>query len=201
MAKDDQQEAYERLLTLCLARAIDFTKFAEAKNAALLTFASAWVIASVTLLNGSNPLAREWRVAFMAALPFFASAALCSFLPKTNILGFHKNPDRERVMLFFGDAAAFSLESFRDRIRDRYYPPEGETTTRNYLDDLSTQTNINSQIALRKFKLFNAGARLIFVAFAILSAPAVYLISTSVGLPVLAYLSNLSSGPTGSGGV
>ncbi|TYP68693.1 hypothetical protein A9A71_1034 [Stutzerimonas stutzeri] len=193
MPKDDQQEAYERLLTSSLARVIDFTKFAEAKNAALLTFASAWIIASVNFLNGTTT--PGWRLAVMAALPFFASSALValfSFLPKTNPFGFHKDPERERVLLFYGDAAAFSPESFRDRIRDRYYPPEEQTATRNYLDDLSTQTNINSQIALRKFKLFTAGTRLIFVAFAILSIPALYVFWTGVVAPVWDIVSNLA---------
>jgi hypothetical protein len=35
MAKDDQQEAYEKLLSATLPRAVDFVKFAETKNAAL----------------------------------------------------------------------------------------------------------------------------------------------------------------------
>lgn len=130
----------------------------------------------------------------MAALPFFASSALValfSFLPKTNPFGFHKDPERERVLLFYGDAAAFSPEAFRDRIRDRYYPPEGQTATRNYLDDLSTQTNINSQISLRKFKLFTIGTRLIFIAFAILSIPVFYVFWTGVVAPVWDIVSNL----------
>lgn len=42
MVKNDQQEAFEKILTSNLMRAIDFVKFAEAKNAALLTFNSAW---------------------------------------------------------------------------------------------------------------------------------------------------------------
>jgi hypothetical protein len=70
MAKNDQEEAFERLLTTSLARVIDFVKFAEAKNAALLTFNSAWIVAGVTLLHGSASLAaHDWPTTFMIELP------------------------------------------------------------------------------------------------------------------------------------
>jgi hypothetical protein len=36
------REAFGDMLSAALARVVDFLKFAEAKNAALLTFASAW---------------------------------------------------------------------------------------------------------------------------------------------------------------
>jgi hypothetical protein len=41
MPRDDQEEAFDKLLSAHLARTQDFVKFAEAKNAALLTFSSA----------------------------------------------------------------------------------------------------------------------------------------------------------------
>ena len=59
MAKNDQQEAFEKLLSSVLGRVVDFLRFAEAKNAALLTFSSAWILASTTLLTGSA-LNEDW---------------------------------------------------------------------------------------------------------------------------------------------
>jgi hypothetical protein len=51
----DNSEQLERILLASLARAIDFVKFAETKNAALLAFASAWALAVTTALS-TQPL-------------------------------------------------------------------------------------------------------------------------------------------------
>jgi hypothetical protein len=41
--EDRRLEAFEKILASDLQRAIDFLKYADAKNGALLTFASAWL--------------------------------------------------------------------------------------------------------------------------------------------------------------
>lgn len=174
MAKDDQQEAFERLLYSTLTRALDFLKYAEAKNAALLTFASAWILGSISLLTKCDTIYSEWQSVFIVTLPIFVGAALSaiiSFLPKTSLGEFHEDPERLNSLVYFGDAAIFSPASYRDRLRERYYPPEGESATRNYLDDLAIQIAVNSRIVTRKLKFFNAGAGLVLVALAILSVP------------------------------
>ncbi|WP_128932116.1 hypothetical protein [Bradyrhizobium zhanjiangense] len=61
--KDDQEDAFGRLSTQ-LSRNIDFVKFAETKNAALLTFSSAWIIGSINLLTGQSTLPLGYNVAF-----------------------------------------------------------------------------------------------------------------------------------------
>ena len=162
---------------------IDFLKFAEAKNAALLTFASAWILASVNLLNGSSALSSQWRFGFTAALPLFAIAALLglySFLPKTLLSSFHKDPEQKKALLYFGDAATFAPAAYKDRIRDRYYPPDDESATRNYLDDLSVQIAVNSQITTRKLKIFNIGAIVVVVALLTLTVPALLALWTAL---------------------
>lgn len=101
MAKNDQQEAFERVLTSTLSRVTEFLKFAEAKNAALLTFASAWILASVNLLHGSAQMQPEWRTALTCALPLFAVAALVaivSFLPKTLLSRFQAEERRTMII-------------------------------------------------------------------------------------------------------
>lgn len=176
MAKNDQQEAYEKLLSATLVRAIDFVKFAEAKNAALLTFSSAWILSSVTLVFGNSPLqAGGLKTAFIIALPLFilsAVVSVISFFPRTALSRFHKDPERQKALLYFGDAAEFSPASYRDRMHERYLPPDGCSATQNYLDDLAIQANVNSSIALRKFNFFKAGAFIVLIALLILSAPA-----------------------------
>ena len=172
--KNDQQEAFERVLTTSLARVLEFLKFAETKNAALLTFASAWILASVNLLNTTNMLPDEWRMSIAAALPLFALAALLalfSFLPRMALQRFHRDPEQTKALLYFGDAADFSPAAYRDRIRERYYPPDETSATRNYLDDLSIQIAVNSQITRRKLKLFHAGAIAILIAIVIVVTP------------------------------
>ena len=176
MAKNDQQEAFEKLLSSVLGRVVDFlNRFAEAKNAALLTFSSAWILASTTLLTGTA-LNDDWRIGFAVALPLFVAAALIavvSFLPKTHLPNFHKDPEQARALLYFGDAASFAPAAYRERIRERYYPPDGESATRNYLDDLSIQIAVNSQITARKLRFFNTGAYAVLLAFVALGVPAV----------------------------
>ena len=49
-------DAYEKILTANLQRTIDFLKFAEAKNAALLALASAWVVAIFNLTCSHKPM-------------------------------------------------------------------------------------------------------------------------------------------------
>lgn len=76
MAKNDQQEAYEKHLTATLARVIDFVKFAEAKNAALLTFSSAWTLATINILNKFDVTPPIWTWCGGVAL-FFSSHQPC----------------------------------------------------------------------------------------------------------------------------
>jgi len=53
----------------------DLVRFAETENAALLTFASAWILAMLNLLSSDRTLPPGFGSAFLAALPLFALAA------------------------------------------------------------------------------------------------------------------------------
>ncbi|KLU22128.1 hypothetical protein EOS_32240 [Caballeronia mineralivorans PML1(12)] len=91
MTKDDQQEQLDKIMSANLSRAIDFVKFAETKNGALLTFCSAWIIALTGLLHTDTPLPPSAADGAKLALPFFAIAALLavlSFIPITSIVPF-----------------------------------------------------------------------------------------------------------------
>lgn len=169
MAKDEQQEAFEKSLSAILSRVIDLLKFAEAKNAALLTLSSAWVMASINLLGGTT-ISGELKFLFKISLPLFVIAALIaifSFLPKINLGKALKDPARGKSLLYFGDIATFPVLAYKDFVRERYYPVNGETSTCNYLDDLSVQIAVNSRIAKTKFHLFNVGAWVFLLAFII----------------------------------
>lgn len=175
MPKNDQEEAFEKLLSADLARTLDFVKFAEAKNAALLAFASAWIVASINLLTGSNKLPSGYSTAFTAALPFFGLAGLIciiSFLPRM-LNSFYKPADGSKHLLFFGDVATLDIGAFKDRITERYMPKDGCSATAGYLEDLTVQIAVNSRIAKRKFALFNFAALCVLAAISILMLTAI----------------------------
>src|SRR5262245_57066815 len=81
MSANEQQEAFEKLLGSNLARVFDLVRFAETKNAALLTFASAWILAMLNLLSSDRTLPPGFAPALLGALPLFALAAfVCAVL-------------------------------------------------------------------------------------------------------------------------
>src|SRR5437899_3336829 len=99
MATNEQKEALDDAISATLSRTIDFLKFAETKNAALLTFASAWLVALSNLLASDHMPDRGPRIAVAAAMLFFAAAALAalySFLPRLKLGSFQRDPERQK---------------------------------------------------------------------------------------------------------
>lgn len=193
MAKNDQQEAYDKLLSASLARVIDLVKFAETKNAALLAFTSASTVAMANLMARQNASA----AAFDAVMPVSASLfliaaliALYSILPRVNLSKFFKGErraSRDLNLLFYGDISKVEINDFPDRARARYFPTEKQSATEQYLSDLSCQIHVNSTIANRKYVLFKVGAWITLLSMAILVSPAAwYLIKGVIRLLVSA---------------
>jgi hypothetical protein len=116
MASAANQEAFERQLSNSLSRVIDFLKFAEAKNAALLTFSSAWTGATVNFLLGTRPLPVGMSQALSISLCLFVAAALVaigSFLPRRKLEIFHRDSNQEKNLLFYGHIATFEVGAYR----------------------------------------------------------------------------------------
>ena len=177
MSVNDQQEAFEKLLGSNLARVFDLVRFAETKNAALLTFASAWILAMLNLLSSDRTLPPGFAPAFLAALPLFALAAfvcVISFLPKIDISRRDPAAARHKNLLFFLDIATLPLPAYEAAARARYWPEPGNAASQAYLSDLAREVAVNSRIVARKFRLFNLGARIVCCALAILLAPAIW---------------------------
>lgn len=175
MAKDDQQENYEKLLSTHHGRMIDFVKFAEAKNAALLTFCSVWIGSMITLLRADKPLPMGYDFAFMIVLPIMVVAALISlssFLPK-RLLPFHNPGDGTKNLLYFGDVSTLAIGTYAERARERYYPPAEVSYTDSYLNDLLTQISVQSKIATCKFQRFNWAAYLVLGSIFVMGVPPV----------------------------
>jgi hypothetical protein len=171
MAMDMQeQERFDRILSANLSRATDFIKFGETKNAALLTFCSAWIVAIISLLFRDSPLPAELIKALSISLPLFGIAAvvsILSFLPKLKLSKLDKTPDRRANLLYFGDIASLNSADFLSVLQARY-SANADADTGKYLDDLAVQVTVNSKIALRKFNYFNWGAGFALFAMSVL---------------------------------
>ena len=173
----DANEAYEKVLVADLQRVIDFLKFAEAKNAALLALSSAWILATVGLECSGRPLPKTFGCAISIALLLVLAAAAVSatsFFPKLELpafLGGKKAGPHPKNLLFFGDIASMTAKTFQQEVRAKYYPDKNEHRD-EYLHDLAVQINVNSAITLRKMTLFTWALRLVLAAGGCLLIPA-----------------------------
>jgi hypothetical protein len=178
MSNTEQRETLDEALSGTLSRTIDFLKFAETKNAALLTFESAWLLALANLLTSDRIPYPAPRVAIAASLLLFALAALValwSFLPKLRLDNFHRDPERQKSLLYFGDIAEFEATTYAKRFSERYGNDPTQVVSENYLHDLAVQVSVNSALTLRKFNIFNVGAALVMIALIILTVTAALL--------------------------
>ena len=183
-----QEAAYERLLTASLARISDAQRFGEAKNAALLTFCSAWIVGSINMLFGTAGLPDFARIAMSLCLPIFvlsAAIAIFSFLPKLS-----PRPTglpEEKNLLFFGH-----LRDLADPVNDlgiRYACAGKRITSDNMIADMCNQICTNSEIAHRKFQLFNLSVSCLALTLAATVASAIFGAATTKSIPeFLAYL-------------
>lgn len=171
--KEERRAAFSGVLSSLLVRVIDFLKFAETKNAALLTFASAWTFASVNILISERAPIGIVGCAFRFALVLFAAAAVVavwSFLPKLDLDGLHSDPAQSKNLLFFDHIAQFDTAAYQTRVKERFLSQAtDQVLTDEYLDDLAVQISVNSKIASGKFKLFNWGAMLVLIALLVLA--------------------------------
>jgi hypothetical protein len=187
MASHDQDAAFERMLSTNLVRAVDWLKYGEAKNAALLAFASAWLAVTANLLVTAHEKQMPASIAvllFAAELLFLLGAgqAIAGLLPKTDPREFEPQP-RKRLLqkvfgrhrtagnnnlLFFGYIRDMSAQELKQAMEARYYPEPGKVLTEDYVTDLCDQAVITSQIAQQKADSFWRGMLFVFLALVLL---------------------------------
>ena len=173
-------ESYERILTANLQRANDFLRFAEAKNAALIALGSGWFIASLNLECSGKTIPSPFTLCVPVAMIFSLSAAmlsLVSFLPRLNLAHFRggrRAGPHNKNLLYFGDIASIPIKTLEAELRSRYYP-DGEDLRPEYLEDLAVQVSVNSEIAMRKMKLFRGGVTTMAIAVVATVIPALIL--------------------------
>lgn len=170
----EQEKALEQVLLADLGRAIDFVKFAETKNAGMVTLASAWLLAAAAMAaNDATAAHVEIRDALVWGTPWVAVAgalALSAFLPKIDLkklLPHEPNPHSN--YLFFGDLRRMRASTAWACIRDRYVT-DGGRLSETYFQDLGCQLVINARIAHGKFQRFgwaawSLGIGVVFIAW------------------------------------
>ena len=186
----DQEAAYERLLSANLNRVVDWVKYGDAKNAALLAFASVWLAGIGNLLLGAEEKHTPGVVAFflfVSELLFLIGAlhAIVALSPATNpqnilslprrgfrhLLAGARRPPQRLNLLFFGDIRHLEPVLFKVEVSQRYNPKGTRTTTEAYLSDLCSQTVVNARIAQRKFDVFDRGISFVLLALFSLIIP------------------------------
>ncbi len=177
----DAGESYEKILVADLQRAIDYLRFAEAKNAALVVLGSGWFVAGLNLECSGKAIPSPflYSVPLMMAFAFCSALiSLFSFLPRLKLatfLGGRRAGPHSPNLLYFGDIAAVPIKVLHSQFRSRYYPSNADLRD-EYIEDLVVQISVNSDIAVRKMKLFSFGVGLIFVAALILLIPTIILV-------------------------
>jgi hypothetical protein len=186
----DQEAAYERVLSANLNRVVDWVKYGDAKNAALLAFASAWLAGIGNVLLAAEEKHTPGLIAFLlfvSELLFLIGAlhAIVALLPATNpqnILSLPRRRFRRQFavpqhqppkpnLLFFGDIRHLEPDLFRVEVSQRYNPKGARIVTEAYLGDLCSQTVVTARIAQRKFDLFDRGVSFVLVALFSLIIP------------------------------
>ncbi|WP_132908655.1 Pycsar system effector family protein [Sphingomonas sp. BK235] len=162
----------EKTLSDNLSRVNDWLKFAETKNAALLTFSSAWLLATCSLW--SNDKAPHYlKIGSLSVVPLIIGAAICailSLLPsgQIKIAGDTATGLTTRNLLFHGNIAKLDRGTARTSFATRYGVSKLDEISSNLIDDLVTQLVETSLITVRKLNLFARGAKFILAAFIII---------------------------------
>lgn len=131
----------------------DMVKFGETKNTTLIAFNGA-IIVGMTKLASDN--FSHWIyyyflfVITMCTISIFIciSALIAKIKHTTNNISLIRNDN----LLFFATLAHMNHDELIEKIKTHY---ECESSNPNHEKDLARQVIITSQIAARKFKLFN----------------------------------------------
>lgn len=179
MAKNDQEEAYEKVLVASLTRVTDWLKFGETKNGALLAFVSAWTVAIANLMakDGGPPPAFAIVLPISAFLFIIAGLILLiAFVPKIALSDFFRTSGATRRpvnYIYYGDIAEQSIVEISEKLKAKYLPTDGMSATDGYLNDLAIQIHVISTIARFKFRMFKAAGWITVAGLGVTAWPVV----------------------------
>ena len=134
--------------------AFDMVKFGETKNTALIAFNGAIIVGmSKIASDNSNCVFLYWYLIFtisVCAISIFIcfSSLVAKIKHTTNNIALHKSNN----LLFYASIAQMNHEELIEKLKIQY---GCASSNLNHEKDLAMQTIITSQIACRKFSLFN----------------------------------------------
>jgi hypothetical protein len=164
----------------------DWLKFAEAKNAVLVTLSGAAVFGLLGYTSSAQNLSLIWKIGIFAGIALQVIAcliSLASFLPKikrSKILGAGKESclTNNDNLLFYGDLCKYTSKKLVDAIARLYFEDENypKSQYKAHLD-IADQIIINSKIAVSKFRLFK-----IALGVAVVSIPTIFIVAAVCAL-------------------
>lgn len=145
---------------------VDWLKFAEAKNAGLLTgnLVSIFGVSKLEFFSGAHVYSWAWW--YYTSIVFFCGlSALCcllSIVPQIEIPWFWLSTDKYPPgnLVFFGSIANQSPENYSRKLQE-----ETGCEFKRFEKDLAEQIVVNSKIARRKFSSFKVSAWLTLSGF------------------------------------
>jgi hypothetical protein len=168
----------EDRLRYILGLCIDWVKYAERKNAALLVAASGLVLSLIgyfpTKTSSSGIRACFWISC--ASIALSAVLSLVSFVPQIQFpwIASRRKTGSDDNLFFFGHIADYSASELVDAL----YRAEGAQAIPNKLQmDLAGQIIVNARISLNKFRLFTVAIWLTVVGVAVLMCAAIQMLA------------------------
>lgn len=151
--------------------AFEMLKFGEAKNIAIIAFNGAIIVGISKLITDEIPVWLYYYLIYtvaMSSLSIFIgfSALIAKIKHSPNNISLN----RSHNLLFYATLAHMTDEELIKKISENY---QCERSNENHEKDLANQVIITSQIAARKFKLYNIAITLMFMG---LLTPLSYLI-------------------------
>lgn len=132
----------------------EMQRIAETKNAALIAFNGAMIIAASRLYLNNDSLFVGFKIylgwtILLCLLSIFTS--LLSILPRMIHVEMNMSNKQSENLTFFGSIANYNSDKYLTEVKNKY-----NLTSENpsYELDLSKQAVVNAQIALRKFRFF-----------------------------------------------
>ncbi len=159
----EDRERVERALIRRLNNVNDWLKFAETKNAGLLAFSGAVLVAIAGYVGSEDDIPeRISLVLVIAAGALMAAAiiALASFLPILNPRKPRSRaaPHTEDNLEYFGHLLKHSAKTLTEEIARLYAAADPTLASKDkLLTDIAHQIIVNSRIAHQKFSFFSWG--------------------------------------------
>lgn len=168
----------EDRLKYILGLGIDWVKYAEKKNVALLVAASGLVLSLIGRFPDKTSSSSIRACFWVGIVSLVLSAVICliSFIPQIQFpwIASRRKTSSDDNLFFFGHIADYSASEFVDAL----YRGEGLQPASNKLQlDLAGQAITNARISLKKFRLFTLATWLATVGIVMLAVAAVQILA------------------------